>query len=122
MLNKVTIPYALSLWHLFAFAVLIFAALPVTPANVPLPMNESANSAKAERKASLRGQAVIDMVPMAERSAFIRYELSKALNRTNFAANNRTGRIGEPRLFLDQNLLLDPAQLVTFETSIFYNC
>uniref|UniRef100_A0A0A1X086 UPF0182 protein Sfum_2137 n=1 Tax=Zeugodacus cucurbitae TaxID=28588 RepID=A0A0A1X086_ZEUCU len=115
----VAIPAALRLRHLFAFALLIFAALPVTPAKMLLEEHDTAavTSAKqgAENAASSRGQAVIDAVPMAERAAFIRYHLAKAMNRFNATANNATGRSIEPRLFLDPNAVLSPEQLLAFE-------
>ncbi|XP_053957288.1 uncharacterized protein LOC128862589 isoform X2 [Anastrepha ludens] len=125
MFNKALTPSALSLWHLFAIAVLLFTASPMKAANIPMtedlanavnPKNNlPADQRSVRGDVLLRGQAVIDMVPMADRTAFIRYELSKAMQRSNFTANNSTGRAINPRFFLDPNILLSPTQLVIFE-------
>lgn len=67
--TKMSIPSALFLRHLFVFALLIFAALPATPAKIPLAADDAAAGASAEhsvgRETSLRGQAVINRVPVA---------------------------------------------------------
>ncbi|XP_018789959.1 PREDICTED: uncharacterized protein LOC108969606 [Bactrocera latifrons] len=106
MFTKAAIPSALSLRLLFAVALLIFVASPATPAKIPTAKNGGA---------TLRGQAVIDAVPLAERAAFIRYNLAKAVSRFNSAANNATDRSAESRLFLQPSALLSPTQLLEFE-------
>nr|XP_014088645.1 uncharacterized protein LOC106616495 [Bactrocera oleae] len=103
---------AFSLRHLFALALLIFIVAPAAPAKIPLAANAGCSVA---REASLRGQAVIDTVPVAERAAFIRYNLAKAMRRLNSTTYNATGRSIEPRLFLEPNALLSPTQLLEFE-------
>lgn len=57
--TKMFTKVALSLRHLFALALLIFI---VAPAKIPLAANAGRSVA---REASLRGQAVIDTVPVA---------------------------------------------------------
>ncbi|XP_039966874.1 uncharacterized protein LOC120778892 [Bactrocera tryoni] len=106
MFTKVAIPSALPLRYFFPFALLVFVASPATPAKIPIAENDGAG---------LRGQAVIDAVPLAERAAFIRYNLAKAVSRFNSTDNNATGRSVEPRLFLQPSALLSPTQLLEFE-------
>ncbi|XP_017478824.1 PREDICTED: uncharacterized protein LOC108368486, partial [Rhagoletis zephyria] len=135
-----TNPSPLSLRHLFAFAVLLLTMSPATAtatataaaataaANIPLTEQSAnavngennllANQRHAEGEVVSRGQAVIDMVPMADRTAFIRYELARAMNRFNTTTNKSSARAINPRFFLNPNVLLNPTQLMTFE--IFY--
>ncbi|XP_036336589.1 uncharacterized protein LOC118746785 isoform X2 [Rhagoletis pomonella] len=136
-----TNPYPLSLRHLFAFAVLLLTMSPATAtatataataaANIPLteqPANAVngennllAKQRHAEGEVVSRGQAVIDMVPMADRTAFVRYELARAINRFNTTTNKSSARAINPRFFLNPNVLLNPTQLMTFENIPTYS-